>query len=334
MNSKTTPVESPNEWKFCLAPMMNKTDRHFRYLIGIIAPKMRLYTEMITPNAIIHGNRARFLGHSKKELPLALQLGGADPESILQSALLAAQAGFKEINLNCGCPSDRVQSGAFGAAMMKRPELVANCVATLYRELPPDIQISVKTRLGVDDLYSYTYFHSFVSQAVESGCRVFHIHARKALLAGLSPKENREIPPLNYEWVYRLKKDFPMCTVVINGGVNSISQLPEHLRRVDGVMIGRHAYNNPFDLAQFENIIFDQGVSPANLTRKDVVLQYLDYVDNRMSEGFQFKTMINHLINLYQGQPNAKAWRRYLSVNSGQKSASLEMVLSALSLVD
>jgi tRNA-dihydrouridine synthase A len=334
MSSKTTPVESPNEWKFCLAPMMKKTDRHFRYLISIIAPKMRLYTEMITPNAIIHGNSARFLGHSKQELPLALQLGGADPESIVQSALLAVEAGFKEINLNCGCPSDRVQSGAFGAAMMKRPELVGDCVANLYRALPPDIRISVKTRLGVDDLYSYDYFHSFVAQVVESGCRVFHIHARKALLAGLSPKENREIPPLNYKWVYRLKKDFPMCTVVINGGVNSVCQLPEHLQRVDGVMIGRHAYRNPYDLSHFENIIFDQDANAATLTRKDIVLQYLYYVDNRLSEGFQFKTMINHLINLYQGQPNAKAWRRYLSVNSDRKSASLETVLSALSLVD
>ncbi len=334
MSSKNTLVESPNEWKFCLAPMMKKTDRHFRYLISIIAPKMRLYTEMITPDAIIYGNRARFLGHSKNELPLALQLGGANPESILQSALLAVKAGFNEINLNCGCPSDRVQSGAFGAAMMKRPELVANCVATLHRELPQDIKVSVKTRLGVDDLYSYTYLHSFITRAVESGCRIFHIHARKALLAGLSPKENREIPPLNYNWVYRLKKDFPMCTMVINGGVNSVSQLAEHLRRVDGVMIGRHAYNNPFDLAHFENIIFDQDANTATLTRKEVVLQYLDYVDHRMSEGFQFKTMINHLINLYQGQPNAKAWRRYLSVNSGRKSASLETVFSALSLVD
>ena len=334
MNAKTTLVESPNEWKFCLAPMMKKTDRHFRYLISIIAPKMRLYTEMITPNAIIYGNRARFLGHSKQELPLALQLGGADPENIVQSALLAVEAGLKEINLNCGCPSDRVQSGAFGAAMMKRPKLVGDCVAALSRALPPDIRISVKTRLGVDDFYSYTYFHSFVAQAVESGCRIFHIHARKALLGGLSPKENREIPPLNYDWVYRLKKDFPMCTVVINGGVNSVTHLPEHLRRVDGVMIGRHAYNNPFDLTHFENIIFDRDANTANLTRKDVVLQYLDYVDHRLSEGFQFKTMINHLINLYQGQPNAKAWRRYLSTNSGQESASLETVFTALSLVD
>jgi tRNA-dihydrouridine synthase A len=334
MNSKELLHNISEEWRFCLAPMMKKTDRHFRYLVSIIAPKMRLYTEMITPNAIIHGNRARFLGHSREEQPLALQLGSADPLALLQSALLAVEAGFKEINLNCGCPSDRVQSGSFGAAMMKVPTVVAHCVSTLRAELPSNIQISVKTRLGVDDLYSYDYLHSFISQIHSSGCRVFHIHARQALLAGLSPKENREIPPLNHEWVYRIKKDFPMCTVVLNGGVNSACQLAGHLQHVDGVMIGRHAYNNPFDLAQFEKTIFDQETNAKALTRRDVVLKYLDYADKQISKGFQFKAMVGHLINMYQGQPNAKGWRRYLSVNSGQGKTSPETVLSALTLVN
>jgi tRNA-dihydrouridine synthase A len=332
MTSNKLPHNKSNEWNFCLAPMMKKTDRHFRFLVSIIAPKMRLYTEMITPNAIIHGSRERFLGHSIEEHPLALQLGGADPLALRQSALLAVDAGFKEINLNCGCPSDRVQSGLFGAAMMRTPAVVANCVSALRTEMPSDIEISIKTRLGVDDLYSYDYLHSFISQIHSSGCSVFHIHARKALLAGLSPKENREIPPLNYDWVYRIKEDFPMCTIVINGGVNSICQLEDHFKHVDGVMIGRHAYDDPFNLAQFETTIFNQKTNA--LTRKDVVLKYLGYVDKKMSEGFQFKVMVNHLLNMYQGQPNAKAWRRYLSVNSGQKKPDLEMVMSALTLVD
>ena len=206
MNAIST-IISP--WQFCLAPMMQRTDKHFRHLISLIAPHMRLYTEMLTPNAIIFGNRDKLLEFSQNQTPLALQLGGSVPEQLLESAYIAVDYGYDEINLNCGCPSDRVQSGQFGACLMREPKVVSNCVSLLRSKLPKKVTVTVKTRLGIDNLYSYDYLRKFIIQLIESGVDVFHMHARKAILNGLSPKENREIPPLNYQWVYRLKKDFP-----------------------------------------------------------------------------------------------------------------------------
>ena len=330
MSSKNTLVESPNEWKFCLAPMMKKTDRHFRYLISIIAPKMRLYTEMITPDAIIYGNRARFLGHSKNELPLALQLGGANPESILQSALLAVKSGFNEINLNCGCPSDRVQSGAFGAVLMQQPGLVADCVDAMRAAC--DVEVTVKCRIGVDDQVPEEILPEFLARIVAAGCTRVTIHARKAWLQGLSPKENRDIPPLDYDLVHQMKGLFPNLHISVNGGITSLDQAEAFLDAgLDGVMVGRSAYHAPTDiLASADRRIFGQG---ADSSAEAAVQGMLPYIEAHLASGGRLGQITRHMLGLFAGRPGARHWRRILSEGAHKPGAGPELVEAALAEV-
>jgi tRNA-dihydrouridine synthase A len=296
--------------RLSIAPMMQRTDRHYRYLARLITADVRLYTEMVTSAAVVRGDRDYLLGHAPAEHPVALQLGGSEPDELAAAAAIGAAYGYDEVNLNCGCPSDRVQAGAFGACLMREPVRVAACVAAMRAAVPTTIPVTVKTRLGVDDLYSYDYFRAFVEEVAAAGCTVFQVHARKAWLAGLSPKENREIPPLEYAWVYRLKRERPDLTVVINGGIVSNAQAAQHLERVDGVMIGRHAYAAPYELADFAVRLC--GAAPP-APRRAIVDAYLAYADGEIARGTPQRLVLRHLFNLYQGQPGARRWRRSLA---------------------
>ncbi len=294
--------------RLCVAPMMDWTDRHCRYFHRLLAPDAWLYTEMVTTGAILHGDRQRLLAHDAEEHPVALQLGGSDPGDLAACARVAAGWGYDEVNLNVGCPSDRVQRGRFGACLMKEPLLVRDCLAAMIDAV--DIPVTIKTRLGVDELYSYGYFRDFVGQVAESGVQVLVAHARQALLSGLSPKENREVPPLHHDWVHRLKAELPHLTVVINGGIDSTAAVRSHLDHVDGVMLGRAAYQNPWLLAECQEALFGSGqpVSP-----EAVVGQLSAYLERHAGAGHPVKHVTRHLMGLFQGRPGARAWRRYLS---------------------
>ncbi|MGE0858737.1 MAG: tRNA dihydrouridine(20/20a) synthase DusA [Gammaproteobacteria bacterium] len=319
----------PRAWRLCVAPMMQKTDRHFRYLARLIAPHARLYTEMVTARALLRGPCAELLRHDAREQPLAAQLGGAVPAELAAAARRCVEAGYVEINLNCGCPSDRVQAADFGACLMAKPALVADCVAAMIDAVPADVPVTVKTRLGIDDLYSYDYFASFVTRLADVGCRVFHVHARKAWLSGLSPKENREIPPLEYAWVYRLKRELPDCVVVLNGGVQGVDDSLAHLACVDGVMLGRAAYDLPFALAALDRALFPDAL-PAPPDSRDACLRdYLGHVRAELAAGTALQHMSRHLLNLYQGQPGARRWRRILSERGHARDAGLEVLEAA-----
>lgn len=312
-------------WRLCIAPMMQKTDRHFRYLARLIAPNARLYTEMLTARAILRGDQEQLLAYDPAEHPLAVQLGGSDPAELASAAKICAALGYQEINLNCGCPSDRVQAADFGACLMAKPALVAECVQALLAAVPNTVTVSVKTRLGIDELYSYEYFAGFVNTLYAAGCRVFHIHARKAWLAGLSPRQNREIPPLEYAWVYRLRRDLPEAVLVINGGIVSTDDAIEHLREVDGVMLGRAAYDNPYALAALNRALFDTNVATPT-SREQCLMVYLDYVSKELARGTQLHHISRHLLNLFQGQPGARHWRRQLTENAHHPSAGVEVI--------
>ena len=312
-------------WRLCVAPMMQKTDRHFRYLARLIAPNARLYTEMLTARAILRGDREQLLAYDPAEQPLAVQLGGSDPAELASAAGLCAALGYQEVNLNCGCPSDRVQAADFGACLMAKPALVAECVQALLAAVPATVTVSVKTRLGIDRLYSYDYFAGFVHTLYAAGCRVFHIHARKAWLAGLSPRQNREIPPLEYSWVYRLRRDLPDAVIVINGGIVSVADAVAHLREVDGVMLGRAAYDNPYALAALNRVLFDTETVTA-VSREQCLARYLAYVSAELARGTQLHHISRHLLNLFQGQPGARHWRRQLTENAHHPTAGIEII--------
>ena len=318
----------PRLWRLCVAPMMQKTDRHFRYLARLLAPDARLYTEMITARAILRGDRTELLRYDPAEHPLAVQLGGSSPDELAAAARLCAEVGYQEVNLNCGCPSDRVQAADFGACLMAKPALVAECVTALLEALPTAVTVSVKTRLGIDDLYSYEYFAQFVQGLFTAGCRVFHVHARKAWLSGLSPRENREIPPLEYDWVYRLRRDLPDAVIVINGGIVGVEQALAHVREVDGVMLGRAAYDNPFGLAAMNAALF-AGTSSTLESREACLLRYLDYVDAELARGTELHHITRHMLNLFQGQPGGRRWRRLLTENAHRAGAGREVVEQA-----
>ncbi len=323
-----TSVLDPRAWRLCIAPMMQKTDRHFRYLARLLAPDARLYTEMLTARAILRGDREALLRYDPSEHPLAVQLGGSDPEELAAAARLCAEVGYQEVNLNCGCPSDRVQAADFGACLMAKPALVADCVAALQAALPAEVTVSVKTRLGIDELYSYDYFASFVQRLYESGCRVFHIHARKAWLSGLSPRANREIPALEYAWVYRLRRELPAAVIVINGGIVSVEQALTHLRQVDGVMLGRAAYDNPYGLAALNEALFGARDTTPD-SRDECLLRYLHYVDAELARGTDLHHISRHLLNLFQGQTGGRRWRRLLSENAHRPQAGREVLEQA-----
>ena len=284
--------------------MMDWTDRHCRYFHRLLAPSALLYTEMVTTGAIIHGDTDRFLAYNPEEHPVALQLGGSEPADLAACARIAEQRGYDEINLNVGCPSDRVQRGSFGACLMLEPDLVRDCLSAMLDVV--DIPVTIKTRLGVDDHESYEFMADFVGRVAESGCTVFIMHARKAVLEGLSPKQNRDVPPLHYDWVYRLKQESPDLEVVINGGIDSVEAAEEHLQHVDGVMLGRAAYQSPWVLADCHTQLFG---STAKTSREDIVDAMSRYLEQQVAEGTAVKHISRHVLGLFQGLPGAKTWR-------------------------
>ena len=284
-----------------------------------------LYTEMVTAAAIVHGDAERFLRYSEAEHPLALQLGGSDPDWMAQATDKAAALGYDEININVGCPSDRVQSGQFGACLMAQPQVVADCFRAMQAET--DIPVTVKTRIGIDDNDNFDFLRSFVETLADAGCRKFVVHARIAILEGLSPKENRTVPPLNYERVYALKRAYPDLTVEINGGLRSVDQIHEVLRHVDGAMIGRQAYHQPYFLAELEQHFRPDWAPPS---REDVVEQMLPYIDQVVGEGYSLNSVTRHMLGLFAGQPGARMWRRYISEHAHCEGAGSEVLVNAL----
>ena len=293
-----------------VAPMMEWTDRHCRYFHRLLSSHALLYTEMVTTGALIHGEVARHLGFHPEEHPVALQLGGSEPADLAHCARLGEQWGYDEINLNCGCPSERVQRGAFGACLMAEPELVADCVKAMVDGV--SVQVTVKHRIGIDKTESYGFVRDFVGAVSEAGCSTFIVHARNAWLKGLSPKENREVPPLRYELVHRLKKDFPSLTVVVNGGITTSAQVAEQLQYLDGVMVGREAYHNPWWLASWDEAFYD--AAPSSLTREAVEVQMVDYmVREADGRGTPWYAIARHMLGLRHGLPGARKWRQVWS---------------------
>jgi tRNA-dihydrouridine synthase A len=309
--------------------MMDWTDRHCRYFHRQISRHTLLYTEMLTTGAVIHGDRERLLGFSPAEHPVALQLGGSEPDKMAEAARIGEEWGYDEININVGCPSDRVQSGRFGACLMAEPELVARLVGAM-REVVR-IPVTVKSRLAIDELEEWPTIENFVRLVSAAGCSRFIVHARKAWLQGLSPKENRDIPPLRYELVHRLKAEFPHLDISLNGGVKSLDAAAEHLRHVDGVMIGRAVYENPYLLAEADRRFF--GGTEVPLDRHAVVEAMFPYIEERRQNGAPLNAITRHMLGLFQGLQGARAWRRYLSENVHKPGAGPEVVSAALAMV-
>ena len=317
-----------NSHTLCIAPMMEWTDRHYRYLVRLMTKHTRLYTEMVTSGALIHGDRERFLRFNQSEHPIALQLGGSNPVEMAQSAKWGEQSGYDEVNINVGCPSDRVQAGRFGACLMREPEIVAKCIEAMRAEVA--IPVTVKCRIGVDNDDSYEFLCDFINAIAVAGCETLIVHARKALLSGLNPKQNREIPPLDYLRVYQLKKDFPRLNIVINGGINSLVEVKDHLNHVDGVMIGRQAYKHPEFLLQVDKEIFSDISIDNQRSMNDVINEYAVYVEKNLKQGIPLKSMTKHILNVYQGIPGAKRWRRHLSENMHKVDANVDLIYQGL----
>jgi tRNA-dihydrouridine synthase A len=312
--------------------MMDYTDRHCRYLMRLLSPSALLYTEMVTDKALLHGDPARLLGFDNAEQPVALQLGGSDPDELSAAAKLGEQFGYREINLNCGCPSDRVQSGRFGACLMAEPERVRDCILAMRAAVA--IPVTVKCRIGIepgmegrDDLQFLRYFISTVSVA---GCSVFIVHARRAILSGLSPKENREIPPLRYALVAQLRSEFPELSFILNGGIRSVAEVAQHLGNVDGVMIGREAYQNLYLLAELHSQYVDRSWLP---DRTEVLRAYSRYAIKQMQAGERQNLMVRHVLGLYHGLPGARSWRRFLSEGVVRSPHSTSLLLDSLRIV-
>jgi len=314
-----------------VAPMLDLTDRHCRALFRLLSRRVRLYTEMVVTGSIIYGDRDRFLGFGDNEHPVALQLGGSDPAQLRQCAQLAEQFGYDEVNLNVGCPSDRVKNGMFGACLMAMPELVADCVGEMVNAV--SLPVTVKTRIGIDDRDSYEELQHFIDLNVRAGCRHFIIHARKAWLQGLSPKQNRTVPPLHYDTVYRLKQDFPEIGFTLNGGVETLTQASAHLGIVDGVMIGRQAYHDPWLLRRVDGELFGDDDSGLPATRLETVERFMPYIEEQLTRGVYLRHMTRHMLQLFLGQPGARSWRRYLSEYGPRKGAGLEVIEQALAFV-
>ncbi len=319
------------DYLFSVAPMMDWTDRHCRFFHRLLSPHVRLYTEMVTAPAVVHGEREHLLGFDPAEHPVALQLGGSEPNELAQAAQIGVEFGYDEINLNVGCPSDRVQSGAFGACLMREPALVADCVAAMRAAVAgfdKPIAVTVKCRIGVDDQDEYAALQHFIETVRASGCTVFIVHARKAWLQGLSPKENREVPPLNYERVYQLKREFPQLTIVINGGIATVDDVRTHLTQVDGAMLGRTAYHEPYRLAQLEAALYGAPLAD----RDEVLLRLRPYVEAHLARGDRLQHISRHILGLYQGLPGARAYRRVLSEQAHRANAGWEVVERAMAV--
>ena len=315
--------------RLSIAPMMDCTDRHCRYFLRLIVRRALLYTEMIPTGAILHGPRARVLRFDPAEHPVALQLGGADPDELARAAAFGAAAGYDEINLNVGCPSHRVQSARFGACLMAEPELVAACVRAM--RAAAGLPVTVKTRIGIDAQDDYDFLRRFVETIAEAGCGTVIVHARKAWLSGLSPKENREIPPLRYELVHRLKQDFPALEVILNGGIRTLGQARAELTHVDGVMLGREAYQNPYVLAAWERALYASDEPLPE--RAEIVRRLLPYTGRELAEGTPLRAITRHILGLFNGLPGARAWRRHLSEAAHREGAGPEILLEALARI-
>jgi tRNA-dihydrouridine synthase A len=312
--------------RISVAPMMDYTDRHCRYLLRLVSPGALLYTEMVTAQALAHCDPEHLLGFDAAEQPVALQLGGSDPVLLARAARMGEERGYVEINLNVGCPSERVQVGNFGACLMAEPQLVADCVRAMREAVR--LPVTVKCRIGIDELDDYGFFHHFVSIVREAGVSVFIVHARKAYLQGLSPKENREIPPLRYEVPWRLKQEHPDLTVILNGGLKTVGQVREWLPRFDGVMLGRQAYSEPYLLAQLHGEFIDKDWLPP--ARDEIVERYAEYVERMLAEGQRLPSLLRHLHGLYAGYPGARAWRRFLGEQGGRPDAGVEVLRASL----
>ncbi|HBB31011.1 MAG TPA: tRNA dihydrouridine(20/20a) synthase DusA, partial [Cyanobacteria bacterium UBA8803] len=312
-----------------VAPMMDRTDRHFRYFLRQITRCTLLYTEMVTSAAILHGDRDRLLGFSLEEKPLALQVGGDNPQELAKCARIAEDMGYDEINLNVGCPSSRVQEGNFGACLMAQPELVADCVAAMIKAT--SLPVTVKHRIGIDECDRYEDMANFVRIVSDAGCQRFTVHARKAWLQGLSPKDNRTIPPLRYPEVHRLKQEFPHLFIEINGGFISLEQVQEQLKLVDAVMIGRAAYDYPYLFAMADSKIYGETVTPP--TRHQVAEAMVPYIDFWVAKGMKLNKITRHMLQLFAGQPGSRIWKRHLTEKSCLSGAGSEVVLEALGKV-
>jgi tRNA-dihydrouridine synthase A len=309
--------------------MMEWTDRHCRYFLRLISKRTLLYTEMVTADAILHGKPERLLRYDPAEHPVALQLGGGEPRSLAEAARIGAEFGYDEINLNVGCPSDRVQSGKFGACLMAEPATVADCVAAMQAQV--SAPVTVKCRIGIDDQDTEDGLDRFIDAVAAGGCRVFILHARKAWLEGLSPKENRDVPPIDYERVYRLKARRPDLTIIVNGGIASLAEASEHLGRADGVMLGRAAYHNPYLLAEVDRIFF--GENDEAPSRLDVLDRFLPHAQRELARGVRLNQMTRHILGLLHGEPRARAFRRLLSEQAHRDGAGIEVLEAARRIV-
>ena len=314
--------------KLSVAPMLDWTDRHCRYFYRVMSKQTVLYTEMVTTGAILFG-KGDYLSFNDEEHPLVLQLGGSDPKAMSECAKIAEQQGYDEININVGCPSDRVQNGRFGACLMAEPNVVAECVQQMQSVV--DIPITVKSRIGIDDLDSYSFLHEFINTVGDAGCQHFIIHARKAWLSGLSPKQNREVPPLDYERVYQIKQSFPQFEISINGGIKSFAEANHHLSKLDGVMIGREIYQNPFVLVQADREIWQSDA--AELSRQEIVVEMMEYIDRYVAQGGKAWHVLRHMLGLCNGLPGARQFRRYLSENSRVEGANGDVLRAAFKIV-
>ena len=294
--------------RFCIAPMMDRTDRHCRYFHRLLTKRSFLYTEMLHSNAILNGNTSKLLEYDQEEHPLAIQLGGSDPVSLAEASVISEEFGYKEVNLNIGCPSTKVQKGRFGAVLMKEPGLVSKCIYAMKKSV--NIPVTVKCRIGVDDMDEDTYLDKFIKEVSFAGCETFIIHARKAWLKGLSPKDNREIPPLNYQRVYKLKDAFPDLNFIINGGIKTIEESLDHLQYVDGVMLGREAYDNPYILTEVDSSIFLENLNATS--QGDILLKLLPYIQSEIEKGTKISHITKHLMGLFKGFNGAKNIRKYL----------------------
>lgn len=312
-----------------MAPMLDWTDRYCRYFLRLISQHCVLYSEMITTGALLHGDTDYHLAFDEAEHPVALQLGGSDPKALAASAKIAAQYGYDEINLNCGCPSDRVQKGRFGACLMKEPTLVAQCISAMKDAVA--IPVTLKHRIGVDNQTSHDELEDFVGITKEAGCDTFIVHARNALLEGLSPKDNRNVPPLNYDAVYQLKRSFPSSEFIINGGINEIAQIKNHLQQVDGVMLGREAYHNPYLLAEMDKLFYGQ-TEPAS-SRLEILENFLPFAERALNKGARLHYLSRHILGLFHGQPGARKFRRLISEKAHLDNSGIEVLLEALNMM-
>lgn len=316
----------PADHRICVAPMMNWTDRHDRFFLRLITRRARLYTEMVTTGALLHGDAEAHLRFDPAEHPVALQLGGCEPRAMAACTRLATDAGYDEVNINVGCPSDRVQNGRFGACLLREPERVADCVSAM--RAASDLPITVKTRIGIDHDDDYAFLHRFTEAVAAAGCDTLIVHARKAWLSGLSPKANREVPPLDYERVYRLKRDFPELDIVLNGGVESIDEAMGHLAHIDGVMLGRAAYQRPYMLAEVDRRVYGDSRPPRD--RAEVVSALRPYIERQLAEGQPLKHITRHILGLFHGCPGGRRWRRALSELAHRPGADYGVIEEAL----